>query len=215
MPIHAYIRVSTAEQADSGLGLEAQASRCRDYAHAVIHDDNVTVHEEHRSGKSLDGRPILMSLIQSLTAGDVLLVYRLDRLARNTRDLLNIYHDLESKHVALISVSDSISTTGPTGQLTLTMLAAMAQFERQLLSQRTKDALAAKRARGERCGRRPFACARSYTDFDDTRLQIVRNVFLLRRCGGSYSDIAHSQGLPRSTVRYVLHNPFYKKAHLL
>jgi DNA invertase Pin-like site-specific DNA recombinase len=101
-------------------------------------------------------RPELVRMLDHLRAGDVVTVVRLDRLARNTRDLLDIAERLKAQGAGLRSLAEPwADTTSPAGRLVLTVFAGIAEFERSLIVERTRTGRAAARARGVRFGRRP------------------------------------------------------------
>jgi DNA invertase Pin-like site-specific DNA recombinase len=109
---------------------------------------------EKQSGMKTD-RPALARCIASLKPGDVLLVTKLDRLARSTRDLLNTLATITDKGARFKSLGDDwADTTTPHGQLMVTMLAGISQFERHLILSRTKEGRARARARGVQFGRK-------------------------------------------------------------
>jgi DNA invertase Pin-like site-specific DNA recombinase len=109
--------------------------------------------KEKASGAKTD-RPELAKAIRRLEAGDVLVVTRLDRLARSTRDLLNILDELGKRGVGFRSVKDAwADTTTPHGRLMLTVLGGLAEFERELIRARTDDGRKRAQARGVRFGR--------------------------------------------------------------
>lgn len=112
------------------------------------------VYEDLASG-SLDTRPGLAACLKALREGDTLVVWKLDRLGRNLRHLVNTVHDLTSKGVGfkvLTGHGASIDTTTPEGKLVFGIFAALAEFERELVSERTKVGLASARARGRHGG---------------------------------------------------------------
>jgi DNA invertase Pin-like site-specific DNA recombinase len=112
------------------------------------------MYEDLASG-SLDARPGLIRCLKALRAGDTLLVWKLDRLGRNLRHLINTVHDLTTKGVGfqvLTGHGASINTRTPEGQLVFGIFAALAEFERALISERTKVGLASARARGRNGG---------------------------------------------------------------
>ena len=147
LPAVGYARVSTDEQAREGVSLEVQQSRIRAYCEAkelelvdVLVDDGI-------SGKTLD-RPALHELLQRCERGQVghVVVVKLDRLTRRTRDLLALVDDLFlARHIELHSVSESLDTSTPHGRFVLTLFGGLAQMERELIGERTKSALAYKR----------------------------------------------------------------------
>ena len=106
-----------------------------------------------RSGKNAD-RPQLKAMFDMLRAGDTVLVLELSRLGRSVKDLIDISERLDSMGVSLKSLSEAIDTTTPMGRAFFTVCATMAQLERELIVERTREGLAAARARG-RVGGRP------------------------------------------------------------
>ena len=115
------------------------------------------LYEDKASGKSED-RPHLDACLKALRSGDTLLVWKLDRLGRNLRHLVNIVHDLTARSVGLKVLTGqgaAIDTTSAQGKLVFGIFAALAEFERELISERTKAGLESARARGRKGGR-PF-----------------------------------------------------------
>ena len=115
----------------------------------------VRVDEEKASGAKAD-RPELMRLLDNARKGDVVVVWKLDRLARSLRQLIDTAVLLNERGVELLSLTENINTTTPTGKLTFHLFAALAEFERDILRQRVNAGLAAARRRG-RVGGRPKA----------------------------------------------------------
>jgi DNA invertase Pin-like site-specific DNA recombinase len=112
--------------------------------------ETVRIYEDLASG-SQDTRPGLDAALKSLRAGDTLVVWKLDRLGRNLRHLVNTIHDLTEKGIGfkvLTGQGAAIDTTTPSGKLVFGIFAALAEFERELISERTKAGLASSRARG-------------------------------------------------------------------
>ena len=145
-----YVRVSTNEQADSGLGLAKQRSVITSEAKArgwalweVIADEGI-------SAKSVQGRPGLLRCLQMLEAGEasVLMVHKLDRLARSVGDFASLVRLAERQGWAIFISDLAIDMTTPTGGLMANISASVAEWERRIISQRTKDALAVKKAQG-------------------------------------------------------------------
>jgi DNA invertase Pin-like site-specific DNA recombinase len=116
--------------------------------------DAAQLYEDHASGR-LDARLGLAAALKALRAGDALVVWKLDRLGRNLRHLINAVHDLNDRAVGLKVLTGqgaAIDTTTPAGKLIFGIFAALAEFERELIVERTKAGLAAARARGRRGG---------------------------------------------------------------
>jgi len=139
-----YARVSTEDQK---MDLQKDAL----IAHGV---DPEFLFEEKISGVK-STRPQLQTCLKMLRRGDVLVVWRLDRLGRSIRELVTISHDLAEKGVELRSLTEMIDTTSAGGRLIFNVFAAVAQFERDIISERTKAGLKAARLRGHKGGRKP------------------------------------------------------------
>src|SRR2546428_7540122 len=101
-------------------------------------------------------RPELAKCLKALKAGDVLIVWKLDRLGRSLHDLIGLLDDLKTRGVAFRSVTESIDTSTPTGRAMWQMVGMLAELERSLIQERTKAGRAAARARGVKMGRKPL-----------------------------------------------------------
>lgn len=153
-----YVRVSTEEQARSGLSIQAQRERLAAWATAFGHDMVEVVADEGESGKSFD-RPGMKRVLQMIDRRQVdgVVAAKLDRLTRSTRDLGDLVARCERKRVALASVSESLDTSTACGRMVVSMIGAVAQWEREATAERTAAALDAKRKQGKRyCGKAPF-----------------------------------------------------------
>lgn len=151
-----YVRVSTAGQAVDGISLEAQEARLQAWCTLQGHD-LVEVHREILSGGRADNRPALSACLnQACKEKAVLAVYSLSRLARSTKDAILISERLGKAGADLASLSENIDTTSAAGKMMFRMLAVLAEFERDQISERTSTALQHKRTLGERVGNLPF-----------------------------------------------------------
>lgn len=113
------------------------------------------IYEDKASGKQ-DDRPGLQACLKALRAGDILYVWKLDRLGRNLRHLVNTIHDLTTRGIGLKILTGHgtiLDTTTPSGKLIFGIFACLAEFERELISERTKEGLKSARARGRKGGR--------------------------------------------------------------
>ena len=172
-----YARVST-----DGQSLEAQEAALRNAGADKIFAEKV-------SGTVTD-RKALAKAIAALGEGDVLLVTRLDRLARSTRDLLNVLASVSEKGAGFRSLADAmIDTTSPHGKLIIAVLGALAEFERSMILARTADGRARAQARGVQFGRKPKL----------SQFQIAEAI--RRRDNGELlADIGRSYGVSHSTI---------------
>ena len=134
-----YARVSTRDQ-----NLDMQRT-------ALIDAGCERIYEEKDSG--VGERPELQAVLQYVREGDTLVVYKLDRLGRSLKDLLDIIEELQKKQVNLVSLRDAIDTSSSSGNLVLHIFACLAEFERDLLRQRTKEGREEARKKGVKFGR--------------------------------------------------------------
>lgn len=184
--IAAYLRVSTDMQARSGLGLADQRSKVLAMATVKGWPQPTFYVDEGISGtKESRQRPALGQMMDAAARGeiDAIIVNSIDRLARKARLTLELAEELQRSGVTLVSCKESIDTTTPAGQLFLTVLAGMAQFERDLIAERTRVALAEHSRRdGESGGRLPYGYVREANGLhvDRTQARVVRLIFSLR-----------------------------------
>jgi len=153
-----YIRVSTEQQADSGLGLEVQEAKVRAMAEVQSAELVELIVDAGESAKSLrrPGMERLLTMIDQRKV-DSVIVYKLDRLTRSVQDLGALLDRFDRKGVSLVSVSESLDTATAAGRLVLNVMGSVAQWEREVIGERTKEAMHAKRAKGERIsGELPF-----------------------------------------------------------
>lgn len=137
-----YARVSTDEQSDNAQIDALKIVGCE------------KIYREIYSGRSKT-RPELERMFDTLREGDVVVVQRLDRLGRSLKDLIELLDNFKAKKVQFISLSENIDTTTAVGELAFHLIGSIAQFERRLISERTKAGLDAARARGRKGGRKP------------------------------------------------------------
>lgn len=176
-----YARVSTLEQ-DEALQHDALvAAGCQ------------KVFVDRASGK-LEHRPALDTMLEQLRPGDSVTVWRLDRLGRSLRHLIDVVAELEGKSVTFRSLTEAIDTSTPGGKLTFHLFGALAEFERDLIRERTMAGLAAARSRG-RNGGRP-------TVWTPAKLEVVKAMY----ASGEHdiATIARVVGVSRASVYRVL-----------
>ncbi len=185
-----YLRVSTSEQALSGLGIDAQRATVADYAERK----GLTIVGEHCdegiSAKSLKGRPAACAALEAVRIGKAagLLVAKMDRLSRSVVDGAGLMEQAGREGWALHFADLDIDTSTPAGEMAANIIISGSQYERRLISQRTRDALAAKRARGERLGAAPAL-----------PLDVTRRIIRERAEGRTFQAIADdlmADGIP-------------------
>jgi len=145
-----YLRVSTEEQADSGLSLDHQARKCKALAELEDWDLVAQIQDAGKSAKTTNrpGLQDLLRLVRGRKVGAVV-VYKLDRLTRNLRDLLDLLDVFHRFKVRLVSVSEHIDTESATGRMLVSILGVIAEWERGIIAERTSAALDTLRRNGK------------------------------------------------------------------
>lgn len=191
-----YVRVSTEGQAQEGISLEAQRSRIEAYCLASGFQ-LVGLHvDAGLSGGRADNRPALQAaLVETCTQHAVLVVYSLSRLARSTKDAILISERLAKSGADFVSLSEKIDTTSATGKMVFRLLAVLAEFERDLISERTRNAMRHLRSQGKRIsGRIPFGFRLADNGIDlesnPKEQQAIQMIETLRAQGHSLRSIA-------------------------
>ncbi|RUO81005.1 recombinase [Idiomarina tyrosinivorans] len=147
------------------------------------------IYENKTSGKNTE-RPELEACLKALRSGDTLVVWRLDRLGRSLGDLVKLVTTLEEQKIGFESLQEKIETTSASGKLVFHVFAALAEFERNLISERTRAGLKAARARGRLGGRKP-----------KLKQKDIREIkALLKDPNIPVSDIAKRFGVSRTTI---------------
>ena len=209
-----YIRVSSEEQADSGLGLEAQRQRIAAYCNLkVLHLAEVFEDPGISGGKPLASRPAGSQLLAAANKSKILvIVAKLDRLFRSVADAANVIADFDKKGIQLVSIAESFDMSSPYGRAMAQMASVFAELERAMIRERTRAAMNVKRARGERIsGHAPFGW-----DFgsggrlieNSREQQIIARVQRFRAEGMSFRGIAtrlDRQGIPPKRGRRWVH----------
>ncbi|MFS0647046.1 recombinase family protein [Siminovitchia sp. 179-K 8D1 HS] len=178
-----YVRVSTGGQ-DEALQVDALKRYANEKGKSLV------LYIEKVSSRKK--RPQLNEALKAMTKGDLFAVYKLDRLARSTKELYSLTEEMKEKEVEFVSISDSFDTTTSTGKAMFGMLAVFAEFERDIISERTRAGLEAAKRRG-RTGGRPA--------IDEKTKRQIRKLF---EAGESATDIAKEYGIGRSTIYKIL-----------
>ena len=183
---YGYARVSTTKQ-DYAIQVDAlKAAGCE------------RIFTEKASGKSTDGRPEFKRLMKALNPGDVVMVTKLDRLARSSRDLLNILHDLKEGSCGFVSLGEAwCDTTSDIGQLVVTIMSGIAEFERKLILSRTESGIVKAGANGKKFGR-PSA-------LDVTQKRKIAERYA---AGETMAQLAADYEVGEATIFRALQGPF-------
>lgn len=178
-----YVRVSTNDQNEDSQIDSLKSVGCE------------RIYIEKCSGKSKQ-RPELERMIDTLREDDIVVVQRLDRLGRSLKDLIELLDSFKERGIKFISLNESIDTTTAIGELAFHMIGAIAQFERRLISERTKAGLKAARARGRKGGRKA-----KLTNSDIKKAQAM----LLDK-SVTKTEVAEHFGVSRPTLNKALEN---------
>ena len=174
--VFGYARVSTEAQ-----NLDRQLDALEHYGVDMIYNEKMSGTKKNR--------PELAKLLDRITEGDTVVVESLSRLGRSTKDLIELTEIFQSKGVNLVSLKESIDTNSPTGKLLFTLMSAIAQFERDVIADRTREGLKSARARG-RTGGRPRADPE----------QVKKAVKLYKTEQYSIKEIEELTGIKKSTL---------------
>lgn len=212
-----YVRVSTEDQAREGISLDNQENKIRAYADLNGFELVDVIKDEGLSGKTMDrlGMNRINAMIDAVEI-EAVIVYKLDRLSRKTIDILNTLDAWEKNNIAFHSITDRIDTKTAAGKFLLTILSALAQMERDLISERTVDALAHKKRTGEWCGRVPFGYKIKDNRLveDEEAMKTIKKAKRLRSIGKPYRDISRSTGLSLGYVHKAINTDLRTiKAH--
>ena len=180
MQVVGYVRVSTEDQARDGVSMSAQQAKLE--AYCLVKDWTLftVIRDEGYSAKHLK-RPGLEELLALVTSRQVeaIIVYKLDRLTRSVSDLDKLVRLFDRHDVALVSLQESLDATTATGRLMMNLLASVSQWEREVIGERTSDALQHLKAQGKRY------CHTVYGN-----LEVIALMHQLRTAGKSYEAIA-------------------------
>jgi site-specific DNA recombinase len=219
-----YVRVSTEEQANEGFSIQAQLADLHRYAE-ILNMEIVELYvDEGYSGKSIEGRPHMQRLLKDSRQGkfNVVLVYRIDRLARKLKDALEINDELERNGVQLVSINENIDTTTPMGKMVFQMVGSIAEMERNTIVGRVKMGMTERAKQGKFNG----GICLGYDSVNKTLVvieaeaTIVREIFNLAEQGFGYKAIVgHLNSMGYKTkkgntfsangVKDILSNPIY------
>jgi DNA invertase Pin-like site-specific DNA recombinase len=183
MALIGYARVSTTEQ-----HLHLQQDALTAAGCLKIFTDTISGTKSERKG--------LTEALDYVRGGDTLVVWRLDRLGRSLKDLIERITDLHSRNIGFKSLTENIDTTTSGGKLIFHIFGALAEFERDIITERTNAGLTAARARGRQGGRPRSSLS------DEKKLQMARHMY--ENKGLPVRDICKALGIPRSTFyKYV------------
>ncbi len=202
-----YVRVSTEEQKEEGYSLAAQRRQIQGFCQGKRWELLHIYADEGKSGKDVKGRPALQELLAAAKRHefDAVVIVKLDRLGRNTRELLGLVEDYFTKNsVRLVSIAEGIDPTTATGEFTLTILAGLSQMERKQIGQRTKVGMAEAKRQGKHMGRVGYGWRMGENGelfpIPEEQRQIAKAKRLAAKHG--YTEAAKELGWPLHTLYY-------------
>lgn len=204
-----YTRVSTREQSEDGKSLDVQQEAIEHYCKSQGYELVKSYTDEGKTGTNLE-REGLQALIKDIKEDgiDIVVTFKLDRLVRSVRYAGYLVEDLfQSEGVELASVRDSFDTSTANGKLVFNLISSIAQWETDIVSERTEDALDHKQRQGEWAGRVPFGFKvgedGKLTE-DSGEMEKIQKVKRAKRRGRSYREIADSYDISRSLAHKLV-----------
>lgn len=193
MKLVGYVRVSSESQADN-TSLSEQRKKLEAYCYAFGHE-LVQVYEEVGSGKDAEHRPQFQAALETVrTTADGIVAVKLDRIARNTRDVLALVEDtLQPKNKALVLLDLQVDTSTPTGRMILTVMAAVATLERDVINERTQGGRKAKAEQGGYAYGSPkfgTQAVEGQLVADEKEQEVIELIRRHRKSGKSFQEIA-------------------------
>ena len=224
-----YVRVSTEEQAREGYSIRAQQEKLKTYATLKEWHIFSVYADEGISGKDIDGRPEIKRLITDIESGKVtnVLVFKIDRLTRSTKNLIELMDLFNTHSCAFNSLSESIDTSTASGRMFLKIVGIFAEFERENLAERLRLGFERKAREGYSlaCGKQAYGYSRAKgskeLEINEVEAEIVKRIFdMYLNHDYTYYKIAHTlttQNIPTKTgkrwatvtVKEILKNPLY------
>lgn len=187
-----YVRVSTQKQAQDGLSIDAQVDKIKKWADFHEYELAHIFIDEGISGKKVINRPKLKQALESLERGTAFVFYSLSRVSRNTIDTLTIADYIDKKGADMVSISEKIDTTESTGKMIFSILAALNQFERDQISERTKLVIDYLRSNDKAYSHPPFGYDRRGDDLikNTAEQNTITLMLTLHNDGYGYRKIA-------------------------
>jgi DNA invertase Pin-like site-specific DNA recombinase len=197
-----YSRVSTQLQVNDGVSLDVQERQLIQAAELAGFTEYELVREEGRSGKSISGRPALTQALKRLDSGEAhaLFVTRIDRLARSTKDFLNIIDRANTKGWRLVMLDLNLDTSSYQGRFVVTIMSALAEMERGIIAERQRDVHKDRRERG-------IVWGKDMGPMNKTPEEIKARISSERSSGASFRQIA--EGLNRDQIPTQNHRKWH------
>jgi len=200
-----YIRVSSTQQAQEGVSLEAQQARIEQWCEANGYELVHVFKDEGISGKRMDTRQGLQDALASIKKGNAFVFYSMSRVARSTKNMIEIGDMVAKKRGDMVSLTENIDTTTATGKMIFRLLSNLAEFERELVGERTATVLQNKKSNGQvYTHKTPYGFIRVNDRLEQVKqeVQVVMAIQQARAKGQTLQSIAdglNSRGIPTKT----------------
>jgi len=200
-----YIRVSSAQQAQEGVSLEAQQAKIEQWCSANGYELVNVFKDEGISGKRMDTRPGLQDALASVKKGNAFVFYSMSRVARSTKNMIEIGDMVAKKKGDMVSLTENIDTTTASGKMIFELFAVLAQFERNLVGERTASALRNKKSNNKKyCNKTPYGFKEVDGRLEQVKqeVKVVAEIQQARAKGQTLQSIAdglNSRGIPTKT----------------
>ena len=208
-----YVRVSTEEQAQQGFSLAAQEDALKNYCTVLGFDLYRVYKDEGKSAKDMTHRPSMQEMLADAKAGkfSAIFIYKLDRFSRSLKDLILTIEKLKEWGVDFISLQDRIETASASGKLMFHIISAFAEFERNVIGERTSFGMGQKSREGGVITRAPwgYLMIEKKLEVDPIKGRLVSELFSEFVSGDSLNALARRYGLSVNGVKKVLRNRTY------
>lgn len=208
-----YIRVSTEEQAQHGYSLAGQEDALKNYCSALGYDLYKIYRDEGKSAKDLKHRPAMQEMLKDAEnkCFSAIFIYKLDRFSRSLKDLILTIDKLKEWGIDFVSLQDRIETASASGKLMFHIISAFAEFERNIIGERTAFGMARKCKEGGAVTKPPFGykMVDKKLEFNEEKRDQVQQIFSGYLLGLSLNKLAKQSGLTVNGVKKVLQNTSY------
>jgi len=208
-----YVRVSTEEQAQHGYSLAGQEDALKNYCSALGYEIHKIYRDEGKSAKDIKHRPAMQEMLQDAEnkCFSSIFIYKLDRFSRSLKDLILTIDKLKEWEIDFVSLQDRIETASASGKLMFHIISAFAEFERNIIGERTSFGMARKCKEGGAVTKPPFGykMVDKKLELDAEKLGQVQQIFDGYLGGVSLNKLARQYGLTVNGVKKVLQNTAY------
>lgn len=208
-----YIRVSTEDQAQHGFSLAAQEDSLKNYAIVLDYELYKVYRDEGKSAKDIKHRPAMMEMLKDAEEKkfSAIFIYKLDRFSRSLKDLILTIDKLKDLDIDFVSLQDKIETASASGKLMFHIISAFAEFERNIIGERTSFGMQRKNREGGFVNKPPFGykMVEKELKFDPTKSPLVREIFQEFIDGNSLNKLSKKYGVSVNGVKKILANRTY------